>query len=300
MKYRPGRKNIDADLLSRRPHTSLSPDVEWPEIPPGVRAFCQGVSVGKRENSSLYPCIRQVEAQASAVPHTYCQTAAVKSEQFPSFNSSDLQVAQKSDPCIGEVWLAVLQAKPACSLLSDHPDIKVLKREWEKLKIDHGLLHRIITLSDQRVQRQLKLPRQFHNIAFKLLHDQNRHLEFEKTYALVRDRFFWPRMKLDVEKYCKSCERCIKSKTLLQRAAPLSHMHSSGPLDLVCIDFLTIEPDSRNVCNVLVITDHFTRYAQAIPTRDSSIANSSENIVGKVLYSLWSPHTHTLRSWERF
>ncbi|PIK48239.1 hypothetical protein BSL78_14883 [Apostichopus japonicus] len=34
------------------------------------------------------------------------------------------------------------------------------------------------------------------------------------------------------------------------------------------MDFLKIEPDSRDTRNVLVITDHFTRYAFAIPTRD--------------------------------
>ncbi len=45
-------------------------------------------------------------------------------------------------------------------------------------------------------------------------------------------------------------------------------MQSKGPMDLVCIDFLTIEADSRNVCNVLVVTDHYMRYAQAFPTKD--------------------------------
>lgn len=53
-------------------------------------------------------------------------------------------------------------------------------------------------------------------------------------------------MPIEVEQYIKTCGRCI-----------------SIPLDLVCIDFLQIEPDSKGITNVLVITDHFTRYAQA-------------------------------------
>lgn len=28
-----------------------------------------------------------------------------------------------------------------------------------------------------------------------------------------------------------------------------------------------MEPDSKGISNVLVVTDHFTRYAQAFPTR---------------------------------
>lgn len=85
-------------------------------------------------------------------------------------------------------------------------------------------------------------------------------------------------MKRDVEAYCKTCDRCIKRKTLPQRAAPLSHVQSSGPMDLVCIDFLTIEADSRNVCNVLVVTDHCTRYAQAFPTRDQRASTVAKTL----------------------
>lgn len=34
------------------------------------------------------------------------------------------------------------------------------------------------------------------------------------------------------------------------------------------MDFLSLEPDSRNTKDILVITDHFTKYAVAIPTKD--------------------------------
>lgn len=44
LKYRPGKKNVDADSLSRRPHFSVAPDDEWEEISaPGVCALCQSV-----------------------------------------------------------------------------------------------------------------------------------------------------------------------------------------------------------------------------------------------------------------
>ena len=155
--------------------------------------------------------------------------------------------------------------------------MKLFKREWNKLSIEKGLLFSTIKQGDQRV-RQLVLPKEFHGLILKLLHDDIGHLGFEKSYSFVRDRFYWPQMKLDVEKYCRTYERCIKRKTLPQRAAPLSHMQSSGPLDLVCIDFLSLEPDSRNVCNVLVVTDHFTRYAQAFPTNDQTAVTVAKTL----------------------
>ncbi len=46
------------------------------------------------------------------------------------------------------------------------------------------------------------------------------------------------------------------------------NIQTSRPLELVCMDFLTVEPDNSNTKDILVITDHFTRYAIAVPTKD--------------------------------
>lgn len=50
-------------------------------------------------------------------------------------------------------------------------------------------------------------------------------------------------------------------------------------MELICIDFLSIEPDSKGVANVLVVTDHFTRYAQAYPAKDQKAVT-----VAKILW----------------
>lgn len=66
---------------------------------------------------------------------------------------------------------------------------------------------------------------------------------------------------------------------LPQKRAPLSNITSSGPKELICIDFLSIKPDSKGVANVLVVTDHFTRYAQAYPAKDQKAL-----MVAKILW----------------
>ena len=58
-------------------------------------------------------------------------------------------------------------------------------------------------------------------------------------------------------------ENKVPSKTRL----PLLNIETSQPLELIHLDYLKIEPSKGNIENVLVITDDFTRYAQAFPSK---------------------------------
>ena len=49
--------------------------------------------------------------------------------------------------------------------------------------------------------------------------------------------------------------------------APLQPIHVTQPLESVHMDYLSLEPSKGNIENVLVITDHFTRYALAYPSK---------------------------------
>ena len=65
--------------------------------------------------------------------------------------------------------------------------------------------------------------------------------------------------------YVNKCPSCLKRKATPD-LAPLQPIIANQPMELFHVDFLSIEPSKGNVENVLVITDHFTRYAQAYPT----------------------------------
>ena len=58
-----------------------------------------------------------------------------------------------------------------------------------------------------------------------------------------------------------SCHSC-RPKTVVAR-----HIYVTQPLELVHMDYLCLEPSKGNIENVLVITDHFTRYALAYPSK---------------------------------
>lgn len=106
---------------------------------------------------------------------------------------------------------------------------------------------------------QLVLPEELRVLAMKSLHNDMGHLGIEQSTALLRTRFYWPKMAAEVEAKVKTCDRCIRRKAPTQWAAQLVNIQVTRPLELVCIDFLSIEPDRSNTSNVLVITDQYTQ-----------------------------------------
>ena len=73
-------------------------------------------------------------------------------------------------------------------------------------------------------------------------------------------------MHTDVAFYINSCPRCLRRKSQPDKA-PLLNIEVYKPLELIQLDYLKIEPSKGNVENVLIITDHFTTYTQAFPSK---------------------------------
>ncbi|XP_077865264.1 uncharacterized protein LOC144351885 [Saccoglossus kowalevskii] len=80
-----------------------------------------------------------------------------------------------------------------------------------------------------------------------------------------------------------TCDRCMLAKASMPRVRPLmGSMLAFKPLDILAIDFTVLEPASDGRENVLVMTDVFTNYTQAIATRDQRA-----HTVAKVLINDW-------------
>ena len=83
---------------------------------------------------------------------------------------------------------------------------------------------------------------------------------------LMHDRFFWPHMAVQAKEHIGKCHPCLAFKAR-QLKAPLENIVATHPPELVHLDYLCLEPGKGLEENVLVITDHFTRYTQAYVTR---------------------------------
>ena len=61
-----------------------------------------------------------------------------------------------------------------------------------------------------------------------------------RTLSLLRERFFWPGMQTEATQYLLKCTRCLRRKSPSQ-VAPLQPIHVTQPLELVHMDYLSLE-----------------------------------------------------------
>ena len=107
---------------------------------------------------------------------------------------------------------------------------------------------------------QLVLPTAYKEVALRGCHDEVGHLGLDHMLDLMCDRFFWPCMATQAKEHLGKCGPCLAFKARQQRA-PFKNIMATHPLDLVHFDYLCLEPGQDLEENVLVVTDHFTRYA---------------------------------------
>ena len=139
-------------------------------------------------------------------------------------------------------------------------------RDWSKLKLKDNVLYRTTTVSGEEYD-QLIVPTTIKDTILQSLHDDMGHQGRDRTSWLVKTRFFWIGMDSDIDNKVCHCGRCVRQKTRAVPAAELVNITSSAPMELVCIDYLSLEMSKGRYENILVITDHFTRYAMAVPTK---------------------------------
>ena len=100
------------------------------------------------------------------------------------------------------------------------------------------------------------------------------HQDCDHTLSLLQECFWWPRMTNQMWQSIKTCAHCLQYESGLSKA-PLHPIISATPLDLLHVDFTSIEMTlelnkSPKVVNILVFQDHFTKHVLAYVTPDQT------------------------------
>ena len=261
IKYKPGKKNTVADALSRNPVENQV-----------VEAKCSRIPQELADN-----IMATLQQQRVDVNEDECTN-------MPGYSSEELMRLQQEDPEIERVlhWFNSCDNKPSNKQLSTEckPVRKTLSK-WQQLQLRDNVLFRKILL-DGEEKFQLVLPHILRKPVMKMLHDAAGHQGTERTLALATSRCFWPSMVQDIGKWCHACERCCLAKSGPFVKTRTGHLLASKPLEILAMDFTLLDKSSAGLENVLVLTDVFSKFTIAVPTRDQKAPT-----VAKILVKEW-------------
>ena len=259
--YRSGANNADADALSR---------ITWPQ------KLQEVVS-----ESVVQALCHQVTTDCSTVESYGLDHEIVPDDLAASqlVGTVGWRKEQSADPAIATVVQCITEGKPWPSGSGCSPELRSLLREKARLRVRNHLLYRERTTGDRespQTEFQLIIPPQCRKQLVELVHDKAGHMGRERTLSLLRPKCFWPRMTTDVANHTLDCPRCLRRKHPVDQVAPLENVHTTQPMELVCIDYLTLESSKGGYENILVVTDHFTKYSQAYPTKNQTARTTAQ------------------------
>ena len=265
IKYKAGKLNQAADALSRK---LVHDEQRYVEV----------------HNSSLSP------VETTEIPAEIVESAGVAVQSytvevfsaFPSHTRQQLKEMQERDPVLNRFLVYWNRAsKPTeTERRSEVRDVVVLCKQWDKLEMCEGVLYRNFRDPKDGPFKQLVVPAILKDEIFKGCHVNMGHQGLERTSMLIRGRAYWPRMWREIKKWFKECPRCSLARMPpTQVRTPMVSLMATRPLEVVAMDFTMMEVSSSGLENVLVITDVFSKFTVAVPTRDQTAQTTAKKLV---------------------
>ena len=136
----------------------------------------------------------------------------------------------------------------------------------------------------------------------KGVHVDNGHQGTDRTVYRVNLFYTWVGLYMDIKDYVRNCRICQISKNngrmpIIEQGS----LSATRPLELVFMDFVRLDKASDGRESVLVITDAYTKYTKAIPTRNKLAITVANILMNEWIFNFGTPqriHTDQGRNFQ--
>jgi hypothetical protein len=152
---------------------------------------------------------------------------------------------------------------------------------------ENGVLLHIERLSTKQSAFQIAIPWHLRSVILRQCHSDSTagHFGFQRTFHLVRAKYYWDTMFRDVNNFVKICKRCQEGK--LRRRKKIGYLKSikaTEPFEIIGMDFIgPLKESRRGKKFILVITDYFTKWPEAFALKDSTAELVAEVLMKKFI-----------------
>ena len=119
------------------------------------------------------------------------------------------------------------------------------------------------------------LPQLYQTEVLFRLHDQMGHQGIDKVQQRILHSFDWPGLR----KACERCLACLQVEDPRKMNFPLKSVESSEFNEVVQIDHQNICMTDSGYNQILVIIDHFTKLAEAVPCQTASAEETCDHLI---------------------
>ena len=213
---------------------------------------------------SLDPSMSDTQTNSSVSCHSSPRSI---DQGHDTLSKSQLIQEQQTDPEISKLFFRALPEDeisqvPICYYIKNG----ILMRKWRPFDVPAD--------DEWAVYHQIVIPKSYRHETLSIAHESpmSGHLGINKTYHKIINHFYWPDLKSDVSKYCKTCHTCQmvgKPNQTIPKAQLQPIPAFDEPFSRILIDCVGPLPRTKSGNEyLLTIMCTSTRFPEAIPLRN--------------------------------
>ncbi len=164
-------------------------------------------------------------------------------------------------------------------------EVKILWTQFHRLNVQENVLYRRRKEAAADPRWQMVAPKPLRSQIFKACHHHAiaAHQGVVRTAALIKRRFYWPRMQKDVEAWCKRCTTCGRCKAAVRGHGELQQPRHGAFNEPVSVDLIgPLHRTDRGNEYIVVMQNNFTKWIE-----DAAVATKEAMLVADVIVNEW-------------